>query len=102
MTRKHGRSFAESPRHETLLPLEKLSYSLNYDQTQILLVTLCVGAKTLAETEVLRSPFGSTLLAVPYPESGKTYCASFPMRDRVTRRLVLAHVLPMPRYVREK
>ena len=87
-----------------------------------LLVTLCAGAENLAEAEVTLPPFGSTLLAVRdlfpeqfptdgavryrtikvYPKTGKTYCASFLVRDRVTHRFVLEHVLPMPKYEHEK
>ena len=112
----------ESDDLETLLSLANLSYSLDYDQTQTLLVTLCAGAENLAEAEVTLPPFGSTLLAVRdlfpeqfptdgavryrtikvYPKTGKTYCASFLVRDRVTHRFVLEHVLPMPKYEHEK
>ncbi len=112
----------ESVHLETLLSLANLSYSLDYDQTQTLLITLCAGAKTLAETEVTLPPFGSTLLTVAelfpehfpadgatryrsikvFPRTGKTYCASFLMRERVTRRFVLEHVLQMPKFAHEK
>ena len=107
---------------ESLIAIANLSYSLSYDQTLTLRITLCSGLESLGETKITLAPFGSILIPVRemfpehfpvdgapryrtikiFPVTGKTYCASFLIRDRATKRFVLEHVLPMPKFEHEK
>lgn len=108
---------------ETLITLANLSYTLDYSASQILLLRYCRGVEVIAEKEVTLQPFGSALIGVRdffgehmkhpcqggreygevmvYPKTGKTYCASYMIRDRISGKFFLEHHLPVPKFPQE-
>jgi hypothetical protein len=109
---------------ETLITLANLSYSLDYAAPQTLTLRYCRGADVIAEKNVLLQPFGSALIGLRelfgehmaqlseggreygevmvYPKTGKTYCASYMIRDRASGKFFLEHHLSVPKFSHER
>lgn len=114
----------ENDQIETILSLANLSYSLEYEKPQTLLLTYCHGLSQVEQREVVLPAFGACQVPVAslfspklfekspgttergsitiYPKSGKTYCASVMFRDRGTGNFFIEHVLPIPKFPHER
>jgi|CXWL01.1.fsa_nt_gi hypothetical protein len=113
----------ETSEVESMLSIANLSYTLDYDLEQTLYLRYCRGGEVVAEKELTLAPFGSALLrpkdffgdavaelaaddagyggVLIFPKTGKTYCASYMLREKKTRRFFLEHVSPIPKFESE-